>query len=80
MDSLMGFTQMVFIKSKNIYDGWISALDVVDLMKRNKSGIILKLDFKKAYDRVNWDIFWFIMGRMVFDDHWIKWIVLRFSE
>lgn len=43
-------------------------------MKRNNSGIILILDFKKTYDRVNWDFLWYVMDRMGFGDRWIKWI------
>lgn len=44
-------------------------------MKRNKSEIIFKLDFKKVDDRVNWDFLWFIMSRMGFGENWTKWIM-----
>lgn len=53
MNFLVSFTQTAFIQGRNIYDGWILVAEVVDLIKRNKSGIIFKLDFEKAYDWVN---------------------------
>lgn len=58
MDSLVSFTQIAFIRGHNIHDDWISISEVVDIMKRSKSGIIFKLDFEKAYDSVSWDIKW----------------------
>lgn len=67
-DSLVSFTQMTFIQGRNIYDGWILTAELVDLMKKNNSGNIFKLDFKKAYDQVNWDFLWFIMQQVSFGD------------
>lgn len=52
MDSLVSYTQTTFIRDRSIHDGWISASEVVDLMKKNRYGIIFKLDFEKTYDRL----------------------------
>lgn len=53
MDSLVSFMQATFIRGCNIFHGLISVTEVIDTMKRNRNGIIFKLDFEKAYDRVN---------------------------
>lgn len=48
IDSLVSYIQIVFIRGQNIYDSWISALEVVESMRKNKRGLIFKLDFKKS--------------------------------
>lgn len=42
--------------------------------ERNKSGIILKLDFENAYDQISWDVLCFFMHQIGYEDRWIKWI------
>ena len=47
--------QTAFIKGRNILDGALSLLEIVhELRVKKLGGILLKLDFEKAYDRVNW--------------------------
>ncbi|XP_042952225.1 uncharacterized protein LOC122289304 [Carya illinoinensis] len=47
-------------------------------------GILCKLDMEKAYDYVNWDSLFYLLGRCDFGDKWISWIrycisIVRFS-
>jgi len=39
-----------------------------------KSGIIIKIDYEKAYDSVSWNILYYTMGRVGFCAKWIGWI------
>jgi len=39
-----------------------------------KPGLIIKLDYKKAYDRVNWDFLFEILKSRGFSSTWIGWI------
>lgn len=42
--------------------------------KRNKPMIVLKLDFRKAFDSVSWDGLLSILEARGFDQRWIGWI------
>jgi hypothetical protein len=46
-----------------------------ELAKHKQSGIILKLDFEKAYDKVSWTFLKEVMRRKGFSDIWIEWIM-----
>ena len=45
-------------------------------MARNKhSGINLKLDFEKAYDKVSWRFLEEVLRNKGFDERWIEWVL-----
>uniref|UniRef100_A0A803QBK2 Reverse transcriptase domain-containing protein n=1 Tax=Cannabis sativa TaxID=3483 RepID=A0A803QBK2_CANSA len=39
-----------------------------------KSGFVFKIDFEKAYDRVEWDFLDLVLSKEGFGDLWQKWI------
>ena len=47
---------------------------IKDLKRKGRSGLCLKLDFKKAYDSVRWDFLYDTLLRMGFNNKWISWI------
>jgi hypothetical protein len=54
--SVINPCQIGFIKGRQIYDGVVVIEEVLhDLRVKKASGIILKLDFEKAHDRVDWE-------------------------
>jgi len=42
--------------------------------KRKETRIILKLDFEKAYDKVNWNLLFECMEKRGFNQKWCNWI------
>jgi len=44
------------------------------LKKEKKNGVMVKVDFEKAYDSVNWTFLYYMMGRLGSSPLWIKWI------
>jgi hypothetical protein len=50
-------TQTAFLPGRNIIEGVIILHEMIRKMHRKKqSDVILKLDFEKAYDKINWSI------------------------
>jgi hypothetical protein len=48
-------SQTVFIKGRFIQDGPLALHEIIhELKSKNLPAVLLKLDFEKAYDRVNW--------------------------
>ena len=53
---IISHTQTAFIRGCNILEGSLALQEIIHELKRTKEPtILLKLDFEKAYDRVNWN-------------------------
>ena len=63
------------MKDRNIMSGIMVLHEILHETKRRKqTGLILKLDFEKAYDKVSWR---FLLERITargFCSKWCKWI------
>jgi hypothetical protein len=71
---LVAKEQSAFIKGRYILESVVIAHEVVhSLHKLKEAGVIIKLDYEKAYDRVNTDFLLEIL-RGGFGELWIKWI------
>jgi hypothetical protein len=54
-DRLICANQKAFLKGRFILESVVAAHEIIhDIHRNNKKGIILKLDYEKAYDRVSW--------------------------
>lgn len=75
MDSIIGETQMAFVKNRQIVDSFVVAEEIINLWKHDKDGgLLLKLDFEKAYDSVDHDFLDCMMEKMGFGSRWRGWI------
>ena len=64
-----------FRKGRFIVDGIICLHEIVHDTKIGKAeGIILKLDFEKAYDKISWDFLFNCLEGRGFYPKWCNWI------
>jgi hypothetical protein len=55
VSKVIGPSQSAFLPGRNILEGVVVLHETLHELRRKKQkGIILKLDFEKAYDKVNW--------------------------
>jgi hypothetical protein len=45
-----------------------------ELHKKEQNGVILKINFEKAYDKVRWDFLQQTLRMKGFDPNWCSWI------
>jgi len=70
-------TQSAFIKgNRHIFDGILIANEIFDDAKKAKKYLLLfKVDFKKAYDSVDWGYLDELMFKMNFPVLWHSWLM-----
>jgi hypothetical protein len=74
-DKLINSTQTAFIKGRNIMSGVMVLHEILHETKRKKQmGVVLKLDFEKAYDKVNWNFLFTCLESRGFCNKWCGWI------
>ncbi|GAU51294.1 hypothetical protein TSUD_240270 [Trifolium subterraneum] len=75
IDSVVASMQSAFIKGRNLVDGVMLVNEVIDLAKKlGRECLVLKVDFKKAYDSVDWGFLEYMLRRFGFENKWIEWI------
>jgi hypothetical protein len=57
-----------------ILEGVVILHDSIHEMHRKKRGVILKLDFEKAYDKVKWPFLQQVLRMKDFSSRWCSWI------
>jgi len=68
-------SQSAFLSNRRLLDSVLVVNEVVDdLKRRKKRGMIVKLDFEKAYDSVSWEFLFYLLGRLGFCGKWVRWI------
>lgn len=62
--------------SRKALDNVVITQDIVSRMKRNKSGkkgwVVVKLDFFKAYEKLNWNFLKKVLDTLRFPQKWIN--------
>ena len=67
--------QSAFIGGRHLLHSVLIANEVVEEAKRSqKSCIVFKVDYEKAYDSVSWEFLIYMLRRMGLCSKWIQWI------
>jgi hypothetical protein len=75
VDRLIASNQTVFIKGGYILESVVTAHEILHSVHHSKSqGFVLKLDYEKAYDKINWEFLIDILEKRGFGGKWIDWI------
>lgn len=75
LPAVVDHVQYAFLGERSIMNGVLIANEVVDWWKKlKKKGLILKLDFEKAYDSINWNFLLQMLEKFGFGSKWIGWM------
>ena len=76
MALLVDESQSAFVMNRQILDSVLIANESLRwLKKKHIPGTLLKLDFQRAYDSVNWSFLRMVMMKLGFGRKWIGWIM-----
>ena len=76
MAYLIDESQTAFVGNRQILDGVMIANESIRWLKKKKiPGTLIKLDFEKAYDSVNWSFLRKVLDKLGFGRKWIRWIM-----
>ncbi|KAE8725177.1 hypothetical protein F3Y22_tig00009009pilonHSYRG00196 [Hibiscus syriacus] len=78
---LVSPSQFAFIPGRQLLDCVFLANEVIDdWRKKERKGVVFKVDFRRAYDSVEWPILLRLLRIMGFGDRWLSWIDLCISS
>ncbi|WVZ96321.1 hypothetical protein U9M48_041976 [Paspalum notatum var. saurae] len=68
-------TQTAFLPGRNIMEGAVILHETIhELHTKKQNGIVLKIDFEKAYDKVRWDFLQQSLRMKGFSPMWCSWV------
>ena len=74
-DRVVRPSQTAFMQGRNILDGVVILHETVhEMHRKNMSGVVFKIDFEKAYDKVKWSFLQQALRMKGFSDKWREWI------
>ncbi|WVZ75253.1 hypothetical protein U9M48_023327 [Paspalum notatum var. saurae] len=74
-DKVVSPTQTAFMRGRNILEGVVILHETIHEMHRKRlNGVILKIDFEKAYDKVKRPFLFQTLRMKGFSSKWISWV------
>ncbi len=80
MPTLVHHNQVGYIQNRNITDNIRALADILECTKRqNRAGILLCIDFEKAFDSLEWNFLHGVLEKMNFGSKFIRWVKILYS-
>ena len=81
IDKLIGKQQSAYIKGRNISENARLILDIFDFCDTSSTdGLLLLLDFEKAFDSVEWNFLFKTLEKFNFGPNFISWIKILYTN
>lgn len=74
LDFMLSSTQSVFISDRHIQESIATASEVLYHLKESQEGVMIKLDFEKAFNNLDWNFLLKTFEHKKFSKKWINWI------
>ena len=75
LNRLIASNQYAFLKGRFILESVVTAHEILHpVHSSGQSGLVLKLDYEKAFDKVNLDFLEELLRARGFGEKWIRWI------
>jgi hypothetical protein len=75
-DRLLAQNQTIFMKGRYILESVVFAHEIIhSTVKGKEKDLVLKLDYEKTYDKVNWDFLGKVLKIRSFGPRWTTWIM-----
>jgi hypothetical protein len=73
---LLAPNQIAFVKGRFILESMVAAHEIIhEAIRSKEKGVVLKLDYDNAYDRVSWQFLEEMLVSKGFGSKWISWIM-----
>jgi hypothetical protein len=75
-DRILAPNQTAFVKGRFILESVVPAHEIIqDAMKNKDKGLVLKLDYEKTYDKMDWDFLEEVLTTRGFGPVWRSWVL-----
>ncbi|XP_057444019.1 secreted RxLR effector protein 78-like [Lotus japonicus] len=75
LSDLIDECQFYFVGERNMQVSVLVANEAIHEAKRRKmSTFVLKVDYEKDYESVEWSFLFYMLKRMNFGENWVRWI------
>jgi len=73
--------QVGYVQGRNITDNIRTVIDIMDYLKqKNVPGILINIDFEKAFDSLDWTFLELVLQKFNFGESLIRWIKLFYTD
>lgn len=75
LNNLVSHSQSTFLSSRQLLDDVFVLYEIIDITKKEKNEcMLLKVNFKQAYEYVSWNYLRFVLRNISCGVNWMKWM------